>query len=278
MKKIIFLILFIVILIFINTSKEQNVQVQCKYFTETIFENNLLKSTKHEITQKPVAIVVPHNESVMDMTASMFSSLSEYNYDTVILLSVNHQAKKGKILLSGADFITPIGTIYGDVDSKEIIKNSLGKNVMEDNQIVQEDHSASVVMPYIKTYMPNTKVVTVLFTSKASINEMNYISQTLNELSKEKNILLLGSIDFSHYQSYSDTVKYDEETIHLINNFNIEELKLKDGRNLDSSESIGIILEYAKIKELKEINILEHRIISNSPFSNDYGSYMSIYI
>ena len=98
----------------------------------------------------------------------------------------------------------------------------------------------------------------------------------LNKLSKEKNILLVGSIDFSHYQNYNNTEKYDEETIKLIKDFNISELKVKDGKYLDSPESMGIILKYSELKGIDEVNVLEQRIVSNRPFSNDYGSYISM--
>lgn len=275
MKKTLLLILLVFLLCFIN-NKEENIKVQCKHFTQTLFDENLTKSTKYDLKQKPIAIVVPHNETIMDMTASALASVADYNYDTVIILSVNHQAKKGKMLLSSVDFETAVGTVYGDIDVKEKIKNSLGNNIIEEHEIVCEDHSASIIMPYIKTYMQNVKVVTILFTPKTTINDIKYISEILNSISKEKDILLLGSIDFSHYQTLEDIRKYDEETIELIRNFNIEELKQKDGRNLDSSESIGIILKYAKLKEIQDVNVLEHRIESNKPFSDDYGSYMVI--
>jgi len=281
LKRIFIIVLFIgsIFLLYVtNVTVDKNKKVNCNYYTPLLFKDNLIKSTKYNIKNKPIAIVVPHNESIMDMTASVFSSINNYKYDTIVILSVNHQAKKGKMLLSSVDFETPLGIVYGDTESKKIIKNSLGKNIIEDDEVVEQDHAASVLMPYIKTYMPDVNVVTLLFTSKTTLNEVNHISETLNELSEEKNILLIGSVDFSHYQSYEDTVKYDEETIDLIETFNSNELKTKDGRFLDSAEAIGVILNYAKLKDINKVNILEHRIVSNIPFTNDYGSYITMYI
>ena len=277
-NKIIILTILILSIVIISNIENVNKEINCKYFTQEIYNDNILKAQKYDVNIKPNAIIVPHNEVIMDMTASTLLSLSQYDYDTIILLSVNHKAKKNKILLSSADFITSLGCVQGNKKIKDIIKNSLGNDIIEDDEVVEDDHSASVIMPYIKTYMPNTKAVTMLFTSKVTINEVNRIAETLNNLSKTENILLIGSIDFSHYQSYIDTQKYDEETINLIEHFNIEELKIKDGKNLDSSESMSIILQYAKLKGINKINILEHRIVSNAPFSDDYGSYISMYI
>lgn len=250
----------------------------CNYFTESIFSKNISSAQTYEITGYPVAAVFPHNEILMDMTASVIKTLSEYDYNTIILLAPNHQAKTARLLISGESWNTPVGIMEGNLKIANKIKAYFGGGIIEETDVVEEDHSASIVMPYIKKFMPHTKVVTLLLNKELSINEVISIGEILNKISKEENILVLGSIDFAHYQDYNTTVLRDNETIRLMNSFNIEQLKVLDGKNIDTSESMGAILTYAKERGIGKINIIEERIVSNSPKTNDYGSYMSIII
>ncbi|MBQ7667766.1 MAG: AmmeMemoRadiSam system protein B [Clostridia bacterium] len=282
MKKIIYI--FIILLIFTSCASESvkdnhnNIMLSCNYYNEKLFLTNLSKASKYDVPGKVIAITVPHNECIMDMTASALETAKEYDYDSIVLLSINHKAKVGKMLLASADFNTTLGVVRGDVETKEYIKNSLIENVIEEYEIVEEDHSASVLMPYIKKYFPDTPVTTMLFTKRMTTNDIAKVSEVLYNLSQEKNILILGSMDFSHYQNYQDTAMYDEETLKLVNNFDTIELRQKDSKNLDAREALSIILEYAKLRGFNKVSTLEHRIVSNAPSSDDYGSYMVLSI
>jgi len=110
------------------------------------------------------------------------------------------------------------------------------------------------------------------------INDVYNLACSLDKVSKEENILVLGSIDFAHYQDYETTVLQDKKTLSLIEEGNIEQLKVLHGENLDTAEAMGVIILYSKAKGVEKLRIEEERIVSNMPYSNDYGSYMSIYI
>ena len=272
---ILLLIIILGICIKVNYPKTITPELTCNYFTKDLFNTNILKAITYETKSKPVSAVVPHNEGIMDMTASVLKTLSCYKYDTIILLAPNHKARIGKMLISGKSWDTPIGIVEGDEEVKEDICRSIGPEIIEEEIVVQEDHSASIVIPYIKKYMPKTKVVTILLNKEMSINDVYELAKTLDEVSRNKNILLLGSIDFAHYQDYDTTVFQDKKTLALIEDKDIEQLKVLHGENLDTSEAMGTIILYSESKGAKDLRLLEERIVSNMPSSNDYGSYMS---
>lgn len=278
-NKIIFLVflitLFLGVIIKINLPRPIKPELVCNYFTRDLFDKNILKATTYETKSKPVSAVVPHNEVIMDMAASVLKTLSSYKYDTVILLAPNHKALIGKILISGKSWDTTIGIVEGDEELKEEICKSIDSKIIEEEIVVQEDHSASIIIPYIKYYMPKTKVVTILLNKETTINDIYGLAKTIEEVSENKNVLLLGSIDFAHYQDYDTTVFQDKKTLDFIENKEIEQLKTLHGENLDTSEAMGTIILYSEAKGSKGLKLLEERIVSNMPKTDDYGSYMT---
>lgn len=272
-----FLLVIIVLgVIVIKSEDEIEPELFCRHFNEELFYNNLAKAVAYETKAPPVAAVFPHNEGIMDMTASVLKTLSTYDYDTVVLLAPNHKALIGKILISGESWETPLGTLEGNEEIKDLICENFGKGIIEEKNVVQEDHSASIVLPYIKEYMPNIKVVTILLNKEMTVNDIYRLSESINRASDKENILLLGSIDFAHYQDYETTVMRDQNTLKLIEEKNIEQLKVLHGEHLDTAESMGVIILYSDARGAKELRVLEKRIVSNLPHTNDYGSYISM--
>lgn len=255
--------------------KDIDIQLICKHFTNELYYNNLAKAVAYEIEESPIAGVFPHNEAIMDMSASVLKTASSYDYDTVILLAPNHKALIGKILISGGNWETPVGIVEGNEEIKDLICKNFGDGIIEETKVVQEDHSASIVLPYIKNYLPNAKVVTILLDKETTLNDIYKLAFAIEKVSQNEKILLLGSIDFAHYQDYETTVMRDQYTLELIENGNIGQLKVLHGEHLDTSESLGVIMLYCEAKGAK-LSLQEERVVSNLPYTNDYGSYMSM--
>lgn len=279
-NRIIFIVIILIILLVvglkINRVDPIEAELTCNYFTEALFNNNIANAVTYETASQPIAGVFPHNEAIMDMTASVLKTASNYDYDTIVLLAPNHKASVGKILISGKNWDTPFGVLEGDSELEELIVSYFGPGIIREDTVVQEDHSASIVTPYIKKYMPDVKLVTLLVNKEMSINDVYNLADALELVSEKENILVLGSIDFAHYQDYETTVLQDKKTLSLIEEGNIEQLKVLHGENLDTAEAMGVIILYSKAKGIEKLRIEEERIVSNMPYSNDYGSYMSI--
>ena len=77
---------------------------------------------------------------------------------------------------------------------------------------------------------------------------LSAFAKTLSELCEEKKLLLLCSIDFSHYQSPLLAEKYDEKTIRAVEDGDLTALLQMDGKYLDSPESLVLLLELARLK------------------------------
>jgi len=276
-KLVIFILIGLIIATFFTYRNIEKTRPKliCNYFTEKLYRNNISNAKEYDVDEKPLIAVGPHNETMMDMTASVLKTVSKYDYDTVIILAPNHNAKAGSILISGKDWDTPVGRVNGNLGVKDKICEKIGSGIIEESQVVQEDHSASIVIPYVKEFIPNAKVVTLLFNKSVSINKVIKLGKVLKEVSDEENVLIFGSIDFAHNQDYETTVNRDKDTIRLIENFNVEELKVMNGLNIDTAEGMGCILTYLEEQGVNDINVNDERITSNLPESNSYGSYMT---
>lgn len=78
-------------------------------------------------------------------------------------------------------------------------KKLIGKNLVNiDEGVLPNDHALSSLMPFIKYYMPDTKVVPILLSKKFSKEKPRVLADNLSKLVK-KDIVLVASVDFSHY-------------------------------------------------------------------------------
>ena len=127
------------------------------------------------------------------------------------------------------------------------------------NQVIENDHSASVLTPYICEYLGDVEVVTLLVSKAATGDSLRAVAEAIAGLQEKKNILVLGSVDFSHGQTPEECAKRDEKTKQIIEEGNITELRTLDGKNLDSPEVLSIFL-FLEDQLGQELLLYDHRM------------------
>ncbi len=106
--------------------------------------------------------------------------------------------------------------VHTDLDKAQTVAESL--NVPYDPQVFPVEHGASTLMPYIKKYFPEARVVVVAVKGDPPINSLynqplaDAILSFFNETKeKDKNFLLISS-DFSHHVNEEKTRERDKRT------------------------------------------------------------------
>ena len=153
------------------------------------------------------------------------------------MLGPNHYEKGNYYALaSNNSWPTP----YGDVlPNKEIINKLTSYNFVQiDNIDVANDHSVGTSMPFIKYYLPNTKVVPIILRARMTQEETENLASIISTL----NFPIIASVDFSHYLKNADAQEKDNETLKILETFNIERLFPLNSDYLDSPQSIATLL------------------------------------
>ncbi len=183
----------------------------------------------------PSVVILPHHLLASTIIAEGISMLARQSPKTIIILSPNH-ANTGQcdIVTSRNSWETPFGQMDVDLDIQKIFLDS--KIICTDDTAMQVEHGVAGLLPFIKYYLPNTKVVPLALKKEIDPNSFKIFTQKLIEVSK--NSTILASIDFSHGLSQKESLKRDSQTKSLIANLNYSELEKLSSEYIDSPISL----------------------------------------
>jgi len=189
--------------------------------------------------------IIPHHLLAADIIADFFSNLSGRNYDTIVLLSPNHfQQGKSKIITSNLNWQTPYGEIAAD---RSLINNLLENvrlmNVEED--VFAREHGIKAEVAFIKKTFPQAKIVPLVLEGGLKADEAENLARAILSANNNKNILVLASVDFSHYTTNLVAQEQDQRSIALLENMDFNNTYKMA---VDSPPSIYTLLKYAEFK------------------------------
>jgi hypothetical protein len=144
--------------------------------------------------------------------------------DTIIILGPNHRGFGEDIsIMAEGKWKTPLGELEIDAEiAEDILKNS--KTIKNDKKAHQYEHSIEVQLPFIQyVYGNNIKFVPICMT-RQDIDTDIEIAQSICSSVVDKNILIIASSDFTHYepQEYAESV--DKQAINAILEFSPKKL------------------------------------------------------
>jgi AmmeMemoRadiSam system protein B len=192
------------------------------------------------------------------MIASLFSTIAQDPPDTIIVIGPNHKLiGANEIHTSTADWGTAFGTLKADRGvAGEIIEKM---KASENNTLMEDEHSVSGLVPYIKYYLPDTKIVPILLHGSYTMKQSKELGELLAEIVSEKpDTIILASTDFSHYLDVIEADKKDKITLAAINSWNIDELSRMSNDNLDSVPSVTTLLNAMDTIGAKGIEVTGH--------------------
>ncbi len=224
-----------------SESLKQNPVHQVRFFDEKAFNEGVNKAKNNKpFTNHITGGIIPHHLLASFVIADFFSKLSAQKPVTIILLGPNHYEKGNfKALTSLYDWDTSFGLVHPDNSTiNSLVKNNL---VRVDEETLPNDHALSAIMPFIKYYLPEAKVVPILISGVLTKDESEVLANKLSSF-VTKDVVVVSSVDFSHYLTSSQAKEKDKTTFQVINEFNYRQLYLLNSGYLDSPPSIGVLL------------------------------------
>ena len=196
--------------------------------------------------------VVPHHLVAKDLIEDFFAYIAfQGKPETIILLSPDH-FQTGSI--SGGQLITlspQTENFHGLEVDYSLIKalvNPATPGVAElvfSDSAVNLDHGITNLVPFIKKYLPDSKIVPFIIPANVSLEETEQFSDLLNSLSSPETIVI-ASVDFSHYLSSSAASFHDVKSKRVLINFKKEEF---ENIEVDSWQALYIAREFARLRK-----------------------------
>ncbi len=244
--------------------------LRCLYYNEKDFHNSVIAAKKAEKvienklgSSKAAGGIVPHHLLASDMIACFFEALAKSSPKTVVVIAPNHnRAGLTQIHVCKQSWSTAYGTLDADTTLTDRLINELGAR--QSTELMESDHSISALVPYIKYYLPDVKIVPILLHGDYSSDASVKLGELLaDEMSKTPDITIVASVDFSHYLDAKTAFKMDEKTLDAITSTNIQAISMMGNDNLDSPASIIALLTAMSKNGTPIPTILDHNISSN---------------
>ena len=211
-----------------------------KNFFENAFK---FKKKQLDLSQKSaVAGVISHHLLAADLLAEFFANLQGRDFDAIILLGPNHfNAGEADIITSGYDWQTPYGVLENDQD---FFKQASGwDNVGIDEEVISGEHAIYAEAAFIKKIFPRAEFLPIILKSGVKAEQAEALANNIFDLSQSKKILLLASVDFSHYQDSLTAQNNDQKSLAAIYGFDFDKIYSLD---IDSPPSIYALLKFSQ--------------------------------
>jgi len=219
--------------------------------------------------------IIPHHLLAADLIAEFFDNLRGRDYDTVILLGPNHpNAGDAEVISSVEDWQTPYGTLAVDRDFS--FELSARVNIAMDEEVIAEEHSIASEVSFIKKTFPRAKFVPIILKSAVPSPEAAELAKALFEVSQGRKILVLASVDFSHYEDSVTAQAHDRESIRALENSDGGKIY---GLDLDSPASISALLEFSRLAGagFDLLNNSNSALLADKPDLESTTSYVTGY-
>lgn len=206
-------------------SKSLNIQIE-NCFLHKIGPGEIpLVNTNRE--KNIVGLVSPHAGYIYSgpVAANGFYKIAlDGKPDTIIILGPNHQGFGENIsIMAEGRWKTPLGELEIDAEmAEDILKNS--KIIKNDEKAHKYEHSIEVQLPFIQyIFGKDIKFVPICMT-RQDIDTDIEIAKSICSSVVDKNILIIASSDFTHYEPQEYAKNADKQAINAILEFNPDKL------------------------------------------------------
>jgi AmmeMemoRadiSam system protein B len=237
-----------------------------EHYNKIIDEN--LKNDFLSIDTK--AVIVPHAGYIYSgFTANIaYRLLKNSYYKRVVVIGPSHRIYLNGISVSDYDYFqTPLGDIKIDKELVSVLKDKFGVDFILQ---AHAEHSTEVQAPFIKNYMPNSKIVELVYGDEKPTN----ISKIIDYLLEDKETAIIISTDLSHFYKIKEAKDLDSICLDAI--LNLDTDKLHQGCEACGKIGVEAMLHSAKKYRLKP-TLLDYR--TSADVSGDESSvvgYVSV--
>jgi len=244
-------------------------------FDNKLFLTGIAKANAQKTIDYPQirSLIVPHHLVASGLIAKGVGQLAlKSPPKTIIILSPNHQDLGNCAMISSpVSWATSYGTVYIDkTNLNSLINNGL---ICRDDENIAVEHGIAGLLPYIKYFLPDTKILPIAFKKNIAIEDLKNLADSLSRIN---NSVVLASIDFSHNLSTPVAMEKDNQTIAFIKNNDIEKISKLNSDFLDSPSSLITLLFFNQKMSINTPTLLDHSdaITVDQKTSKENTSYL----
>ncbi|MBC7100460.1 AmmeMemoRadiSam system protein B [Methanothermobacter tenebrarum] len=135
--------------------------------------------------------------------------------ETFIILCPNHTGMgSGISMMSKGEWITPLGPVKIDENLAQELLEASGIIDMDESAHIGE-HSCEVHLPFLQYFNQNFKIVPICMWMQ-DLETAKEIGNAITDASSGKDVLIIASTDFTHYEPAEAAYKKDQKVLEAI--------------------------------------------------------------
>lgn len=201
--------------------KKEDLKDMIKYCMEHKYGPGNKSLTSNE---KIFGIIVPHAGYVYSgpTACHSYKSIAFQNPELVIIIGPNHFGiGRDAATMIDAQWQTPLGRVEVDSESAKQIAE-ISKFIEIDEYSHSQDHSLEVQIPMLQEILSNNFQILPIILRAQDMETAIDVGNTVSEIAKKKNTIIVASSDFTHYEENSFAHHQDKALIEPILEMNIE--------------------------------------------------------
>lgn len=217
-----------------ETARPVSPPLACDFYDGQSFAAAVERAEIYEIDGLLLCGVVPHHLLADRMIASFFKTAAENRPDveTVVIVAPMHDGTRGKLSTTRSGWRAPGGELPADEAVAARFMEELG--AAADDTLLQEDHSASALIPFVQAYFPEAKTACLLISGLSGPDTPRRAAETLSSVAPAQNCLFVFSVDFSHYLTPPETEERDRETRRAVASRDVDSVMRMGNGHMDS--------------------------------------------
>lgn len=206
---------------------------------------------------EPVAAVVPHHVVAGRLAAGLLAYLAADPPETLVIVGPDHAGAGPPVGTSFGVWRTAFGPVEVDAPlTAALLDSGLAREAWA---VHDKEHSLGALMPFVKSYLPRTKVVAVTVRRDLSLTEAAALGRFLAERAPaEGRLFVLASVDFSHYLPLAEADRRDAATLAALRAGDWASLFAMGPGNLDSPAALAVAFSFAGALEAPDFQVVEH--------------------
>lgn len=184
----------------------------------------------------PQGLIIPHHELANELSIPTISKLSQSTqYPIIVVFSPNHFAPLGPTF-------TTTSYLKDYKIHQKYIEDLTTHNIKVDSNFLQREHGLKTPISLLSVAFPDSYFIPIVISNDFTLEKLNELSQTLYQMLPPET-LYVASVDFSHDHSLEQALKFNQQTINSISNFNYTQILNYTDDHLDSPASMILLLK-----------------------------------
>ncbi len=201
------------------------------------------------------ALIVPHHLLAADILARAYFAVSGKSYKLVVLIGPDHFDRGRSMISTGIkDWTTPFGQLATD---KQLVREFVSElaDIRVDDGLLAGEHSINSQAAFIRHYYPEANIAVFTFRSGLEEASVSRFAEKLAGVLKNKDALVIASIDFSHGKPSEAARIEDAKSIKAIRDLDYPAMA---GIDVDSKPALKIVSRFAELAGAGSFQLLEN--------------------